>query len=319
MKIEIVTPGSRAGWTGNRVTAERWSRLLDDLGHDTAISGAWSGAPVDVLVALHARKSVDSVRRFAEERPGAPIVLALTGTDVYRDLERSAEARAAVDLAAALVVLQPLARDRVPAARRDRVRVIHQSVAPPADPPPSRQEAFEVAVIANLRDVKDPFLAAEAVRLLPAGSRVQVVHCGAPIDHGTADRAAAEDRSNPRYRWLGAVPRPEALRVLARARLLVLTSRLEGGANVVSEAIAAGTPVVSTRIDGSVGLLGHDYPGYVPVGDAPALAALLHRVESDPALLADLAGRVAALRPLVEPARERQAWADLLAALDGGR
>lgn len=318
MKLEIVTPAPDGGWKGNRVTAERWARLLGDLGHDVAVTGAWSGAPVDVLVALHARKSAESVRRLAAERPGVPIVLALTGTDVYRDLEGSAEAQEAVRRAAALVVLQELALERVPEAARGRARVIHQSVDPPVERIPPREDVFEVAVLSNLRSVKDPFLPAEAARRLPAESRVEVVHAGGPLDEGTAERAEAEAAANPRYRWLGAVPREEALALLARARLLALTSRLEGGANVVSEAIAVGTPVVATDIDGSVGLLGADYPAYVPVGDADALAALLRRVETDAAFLADLQARVAALRPLVEPARERQAWADLLADIAAG-
>jgi glycosyltransferase involved in cell wall biosynthesis len=78
-----------------------------------------------------------------------------------------------------------------------------------------------------------------------------------------------------RYGWRGAVPRTEALAVLARSRLLALTSLQEGGANVVSEALAAGVPIVSSAIPGSIGLLGADYPGYFPVGDTEALATVL--------------------------------------------
>jgi glycosyltransferase involved in cell wall biosynthesis len=108
------------------------------------------------------------------------------------------------------------------------------------------------------------------------------------------------------------VPRRRALGVLAGSAALVVTSRLEGGSNVVSEAIAAGVPVLSTRVDGSVGVLGADYPGLFPVGDAGALAALLVRAEEDARFLPELRERVAALRPLVDPARERGAWRALL-------
>jgi glycosyltransferase involved in cell wall biosynthesis len=118
-----------------------------------------------------------------------------------------------------------------------------------------------------------------------------------------------------RWTWLEARRRGEALAVLARSRLLVLTSRSEGGANVVTEAIAAGVPVISTRIDGSVGILGDDYPGYFAVGDARELAALLRRCEDDPAFLADLKARVLALQPLVDPALERASWRELLGEL----
>jgi glycosyltransferase involved in cell wall biosynthesis len=100
--------------------------------------------------------------------------------------------------------------------------------------------------------------------------------------------------------------------------VLVVSSWLEGGANVVSEAIAAGVPVLASRIAGSVGMLGEEYPGYFPAGDTAALAALLHRAETDAPWREDLQARCRALQPLVDPARERQAWRELLAELVPG-
>ena len=117
---------------------------------------------------------------------------------------------------------------------------------------------------------------------------------------------------NPRYRWLGGRPRREALRLLAGCKLLVLSSLLEGGANVVSEALACDVPVLSSRIPGSVGILGPQYPGYFPVGDTAALAALLARAESDPAFLEDLRRRCEAVRPMLAPEVERESWARLI-------
>lgn len=320
MTVEIVTPAPPRSHNGNRVTALRWARVLGDLGHDVAVTTEWSGAAVDVLVALHARRSAPAVRAFAATYPQRPVVVALTGTDLYRDLADSPEAREAMEAATALVVLQPLARATVPAHLRARTHVIHQSVTvPDAAPAPGGHGRFDVAFLAHLRAVKDPLLVAEAVRLLPEDCPVHVTHLGAALDAELGARAAAETAANPRYRWLGDRPRPEALTLLARSSLLVLTSHLEGGANVVSEALAAGTPVLSTRIDGSVGLLGADYPGYFPVGDAGELARLLHRAATDSAYLADLTGRVQARRGLVDPARERHAWAELLAAVTDQR
>src|SRR5439155_19877091 len=109
-----------------------------------------------------------------------------------------------------------------------------------------------------------------------------------------------------RYRWLGDLPRWKALRLLARSRLLVLTSRLEGGANAISEAIAAAVPVLASHISGSVGILGAGYPGYFPVGDTPALAVLLDRAETDADYYGSLQAWCRRLRPLVRPARERE-------------
>ena len=47
--------------------------------------------PGDLLIALHARKSFAAIRRWSVEAPEKPLVVALTGTDLYRDLGRSEE------------------------------------------------------------------------------------------------------------------------------------------------------------------------------------------------------------------------------------
>lgn len=322
MRIEVVTPAPPRSHNGNRVTALRWARLLGELGHDVAVTTQWSGSGVDVLVALHARRSAAAVAAFCAAHPDHPVVVALTGTDVYRDLANSPEAQETVEAASALVVLQPLAGNAVSPHLRERVHVIYQSVDPVEPVGAASAVAgdghFEVAFLAHLRAVKDPLLPAAASRLLPADSTVRITHLGAPLDAELGEQAAAEAAANPRYRWQGDRPRSEALALLARSRVLVLASRLEGGANVVSEALATGTPVLATRIDGSVGLLGEDYPGYFPIGDAAGLARLLQRAATDPAYLAELTARVQARRELVEPARERRSWADLLAAVSSG-
>jgi glycosyltransferase involved in cell wall biosynthesis len=174
---------------------------------------------------------------------------------------------------------------------------------------------FKVCVLGHLRPVKDPFRTALASRLLPPMSGVRVLHVGAALSPDMAKQARAEATCNPRYRWLGDLPRWRALRILAGSRLLVLTSRLEGGANVVSEAIAVGVPVLASRIAGSVGLLGSGYPGYFSFGDTHALAELLTRAETDATFYTKLKSWCRRLRPLVRPARERQSWRRLLREL----
>jgi putative glycosyltransferase (TIGR04348 family) len=313
VKIHLVTPAGPTSHEGNRTTAIRWSRILSELGHDVGIAQEWNGEGCDVLIALHARKSFPSIERFRRARANAPLVVALTGTDVYSDLATSTEAKAALGLASRLVVLQPLAADALPERERVKVRVIYQSAAAPARAGAPEPVGFQVCLLLHLRPVKDPFRCALAVRGLPSSSAIRVAHAGAALSPEFAEQARAEEQMNPRYRWLGDLPHAEALDLLARSSLLVVSSQLEGGANVISEALAVSVPVVSSRISGSIGLLGPSYPGYFEVGNTKELRALLLRAESDEGFYQELRGWCERLKPLVDPARERASWKSLLA------
>jgi putative glycosyltransferase (TIGR04348 family) len=272
----------------------------------------YGGQPCDVLVALHARKSAPSVQRFRDEHPDRPVVLALTGTDLYDEIRTCPEARRSMELATRLVVLQPAGLAELSEAVRIKARVIIQSAERPHRPAAPDRSVFQVCVLAHLRPVKDPLRTAFAARLLPAGSKIRVVHLGGALDGTLAGEARQEMAINHRYRWLGGRPQAEAFRVLASSRLMALTSRLEGGANAISEAIACSVPVISSRISGSIGLLGEAYPGYFPAGDTQVLADLLRRAETDAGFYESLASCCERRAALVDPANERRAWQDLL-------
>ena len=167
-------------------------------------------------------------------------------------------------------------------------------------------------MMGHLRPVKDPFRTEAAVRLLPEESRIVVTHIGSALTDRMKNRAETLTRRNARYSWRGEYPRWKALRVLSRSRLLVLTSKMEGGANVVSEALACGVPVVSTRISGSIGMLEKGYPGYFPVGDAEALAKLLRRTEEDRSFYDRLAAACRKQAWIVDPELEMEIWRRLL-------
>jgi putative glycosyltransferase (TIGR04348 family) len=314
LRVGVITPSPRGSRSGNRITALRWSQRLRELGHAPFVQQHWNGRDCDLLVALHARKSAASVLAFGARHPDRPMALLLAGTDVYPEFRPDAATLAALQAAARIVALQPQARAVLPPGLRDRVRVIVQS-APECAPRPKVAGAFQAAVVAHLRPVKDPLLPAQAARALPPDSRVQVVLIGGALDPGLAAAAAAEARANPRFAWLGELPRRSTLERIAESRCLLLPSRGEGGANVLSEAIAAGLPVLATAIPGSTGILGADHPGLFPVGDAEALTALLHRTETDATFRAALEQRSRALQPLVRPAREREDWRALLQEL----
>ncbi len=320
MNVLIVTPAAPRSRSGNRVTALRWSRLLRELGHTVRIAQTFDRQRCDLLIALHARRSFESIQHFRDRHPTRPLVLALTGTDLYGDIHSDAAARTALELADLFIVLQPCGIDELPQRHRGRARVIFQSVRPPVlnDPLASRRgSSFDACVLGHLRPVKDPFRAAAASRLLPPSSRIRILHAGGAIETAMATQARDEQAANPRYRWLGELPRWRALRLLAKSRLLILSSQMEGGANVVGEALACGTPVLSSRISGSVGLLGADYSGYFPYSDTQALAELLQRTETDSAFYDSLRQHCKDLSGLVDPQHERANLAALVREAGG--
>lgn len=315
MHIRIICPAARSSRTGNRTTAQRWARILRGLGHRASIHDHYAGERCDLLIAMHARRSAAAVRTFHRRYPQRPLVVALTGTDLYRDLSRSRSAQHALALASRLILLQPLGVHQLPATLRSKARVIYQSAIAGRRRSAPNAATFDVCVIANLRPVKDPLRTALAARALPSASRIRVLHIGAPLSPALAHRARNEMQRNPRYHWLGERPPAQVRALLPRCRLLVLSSRLEGGANAVSEAITAGVPVLATRVPGSCGLIGERYPGLFPVGDSAALCALMRRAETDPRFYATLARACAQQAPLFHPARESRAWARLLKEL----
>jgi hypothetical protein len=137
---------------------------------------------------LHARRSHSSIVSFRRHNPNAPVIVALTGTDIYRDIPSNHLARKSLQIATRIVVLQPKAIDELQPSLQDKTRVIYQSVDGTRDAAsgrtakmrvrkPERRKQFsgnfDVCVIGHLRPVKDPFRTAMAARLLPPSSRIR--------------------------------------------------------------------------------------------------------------------------------------------------
>lgn len=304
MRIQIVTPARAGSLQGNRYTALRWAKHLRGLGHRVAIATEWRGGRFDALVALHARRSHASIAAWKTAHPGRPLVVVLTGTDLYRDIRADASAKASLKLADRLVVLQAEGLKALAPALRRKTVVIHQSV-PPVKRRAASQRHFIVTVIGHLREEKDPFCAVKALGHLQAD--IRLVQLGRALSEDMAKQARRFMKKDARYRWLGELPHASALRWLARSHAMVISSRMEGGAHVVSEAIAAGVPVLASRIPGNVGLLGAGYPGYYPVANDRALAKLIAQALEDKAFLRSLEKAVKARRPLTWPDAERSA------------
>lgn len=314
-----MTPAGKQSRSGNRATAVRWARILEELGHRVSIAEISDGRGADMMIAVHAWRSAGSIRAFAETHPGGPLVVLLAGTDIYRfQHSHPEETLAAMDCATRLVCLHDLVYRAIPERLSPVLRVIHQSAAALDMPRNASSAYFDVCVVGHLRDEKDPLRAAYAARLADPGSKLRVTNLGKAHTDAWAQEAEAEMTRNPRFRWKGEVDADEVRHQFAQSRAMVISSVMEGGANVVSEAVMAGIPIIASHIDGNVGLLGSDYAGYFPAKDSEALAALLQRAERDPEFLPLLSEQCRKRQPLFEPARERDAWRKLLAELVPG-
>lgn len=312
--IEIVTPAPQGSLHGNRITALRWQGFLEKLGYPVAVTESWSGSDVALLIALHAYRSHSSIMRFHDQYPKKPIALILTGTDLYRDIANHSEVLRSMEIADQLVVLQPSALEMIPPTLRHKARVVFQSVQIDARVE-TAGSAFQAIVIGHLRQEKNPFCTARSLSFIPSDSKINVLHLGKAMDEAMELTAREYSKKLDRYQWLGEVSHADALKALSESHLMVISSRMEGGAHVVSEAIALGIPVIATDIPGNRGLLGDDYPGYYPVDDSAQLAKLLYQAETKPDFYAALKNHIDRRSDLVSPLREMQSIRELLTTL----
>jgi putative glycosyltransferase (TIGR04348 family) len=300
--VRIVTPGTREANNGNWRTAARWAAMLRGP-FRVILQSAWDGGTADFLLALHARRSADCIRGFHERYPGRPIAVVLTGTDLYGDLPTHPDVARSLDIADRIVVLQDEAPRRLVPALRRKCEVIFQS-ALALRPVAKANGRLDCVVVGHLRDVKDPGTVFRAVALLPRELPVRILHIGAALDPSLEKDARRLAKADPRYRWAGALPHGLTRIAIRRSHVLLHPSRLEGGANVIVEAIVSGTPVIGSRMPGNVGMLGAGYPGLFPVGDADALAHMIARAAHEHGYLKALQAACNARRALFRPNRE---------------
>jgi len=312
MKIVLVTPAPPAETLGNTITANRWENILRILGHQVSTTTDWSDEDCDALIALHARRSHSSVESFRRAHPDRPLIVALTGTDLYSDLPNNSEALHSVSIATRVVALQSAALEQLDDITRAKTHIIYQSAVPPAYKPKPADDRFDVCVLSHLREVKDPLRAAFASRRLPDASKICIVHAGRALDPKWMEAARQEERENSRYRWIGEQSHEAGLQLLSRCRLLVLSSTMEGGANAIAEAVVCGIPILCSDIPGNVGMLDRTYPGFFHTGDTEQLSTMLYRAEIDADFLGRLADFIQALQERFAPEREAACWHQLL-------
>lgn len=297
----MITPALADANNGNWNTASRYARLLRPRFRSRLLR-AWDGGPDDLMIALHARRSASSIRRFAAAFPDRPLLVVLTGTDLYRDLRRSAAARRSLDLASDVIVLHDAAPAALPARWRRKCRVLFQSASRLA-PKARAAHAFEVLAVGHLRAEKDPRTVWRVARALD-GARVRVVHVGAALTPSLAAAARAASAACPRYRWVGPLSHARTRQRISRAHLLLHPSRIEGSSLAVIEAVRSDTPVIASDCPGNTGTLGADYAGLFPVGDAARAAELVERAAHDRAFHRRLLRQCRRRAPCFAPERE---------------
>ena len=324
----IVSPALADANNGNWRTARRWQELLADT-CSVRITKAWPDGQADgdtAMLALHARRSAAPIAAWAARHPGQGLAVVLTGTDLYQDIATDAAAQRSLELAQRLVVLQECGAEALPPQHRGKARVVYQST--PALPPlPKPADRLEAVMVGHLRAVKSPQTLFAAARLLRERADIRLAHIGDGAgEPELAEAARATERDCPAYRWLGALPHGETLERIRQAHVLVHPSAMEGGAHAILEAVRCGTPVLASRVPGNVGMLGAEYEGYFPHGDAAALARLLAACRDgeageDPAsrLLERLGAQCALRAPLFHAGAERQALLNLLDELETAR
>jgi putative glycosyltransferase (TIGR04348 family) len=303
-KIVLISPAAADANNGNWHTAHRWAKFLSEY-CDIAVLQSWNAADVDsdAMIALHARRSAPSIHAWAVQHPGKPLIVVLTGTDLYRDIQTDADAQESLRLATQLVVLQEAGLTALPAELRGKAQVIYQS-APRLQTASKSSRPFKAVMVGHLRDEKDPLTFMQAARLCEGA--VYFDQIGDGLDAALASAAQTTAAQNPNYRWLGGLPRGATRQRIKRAHVLVNCSAMEGGAHVILEAVQSGTPVLASRISGNVGMLGADYSGYFDVGDATGLAALVKRCATEPAFLAQLQSQCGQRAVFFEPAVEKR-------------
>ncbi|MEY2619595.1 MAG: hypothetical protein RL522_2597 [Pseudomonadota bacterium] len=319
--LVIVTPAFADANNGNWQTARRWQRLLAPS-HDVRLAKTWPDAQAkaghdQALLALHARRSAPAIAAWAQTHPGRGLAVVLTGTDLYQDIRQDASAQASLALAQRLVVLQARGLDALPAPHRAKAQVIHQSTTA-RQPVSKTRRHLRAVMVGHLRAVKSPQTLMQAARLLAHRTDIRIDHIGDALEADWAPQALATQAEAPGYRWLGGLPHERTRQAIQRAHVLVHTSAMEGGAHVIMEAVRSGTPVLASRVDGNIGMLGDDYAGYFDHGDAGQLARLLAQCRDDDAhapaggLLAHLRAQCELRASLFTPEAERAGLLQLL-------
>jgi glycosyltransferase involved in cell wall biosynthesis len=280
-----------------RLARQAWALLAAPL--------ALGGTPVDVVHG-HCGEDVAvlPLARLAARRHHCPLVITVHASvrrnmrvtsprTAWLRLAGGPAERRALAAADMVIALTPSAADRLAGEGipTSRIRVIPPGYdpdlfaadAPDPFPDLGRPRVGYIGRIAPQKDVGT---------LISAFGRVAEPACLLIVGDGPGRRAAEQQaRSLARpVRFTGFAPHARIPAVLRHIDLLVLATRYEELPSVLIEAMAAGLPVIASRVGGIPALVDHDINGLlVPPGNAAALATAISRVLTQPGTAARLA------------------------------
>lgn len=312
MSIIISSAYSLDSQKGNSITARRISSLLGKAGQNARAICDEQLPACDTLIALHATKTLHHSRRFKRDNPQGNLIIYLTGTDLYRELPAgNPDFFEALELADYLVVSQSISLSSIPVIYQHKARVVTASVELPEITSIATPPQPSLALVGHLRAVKNPFLLTHALALLP-DLDIHAYSIGESREEEMSATARKWEQREERYRWLGNLPHSDALGWMQQVTATLNTSHLEGGANSIAESIVLGTPVLASRIEGNLGMLGDDYAGYFTPNSPTELANLIHRTVTDPAFLAQLQQQVKARQANFSTEQETAGWLTII-------
>ena len=319
--VLIHSPFPRQDGQGNSATADRLEKILIEAGFSVEVEAEWyGGSEARCLIALNARRSAGAVQEFRDACPSSSVVVVLTGTDInHPEVEdATSDTRQTMRDADELVVLHEASMAAVPEALREKCHVIYPSVDLPDGLTHQVGDIskFEAIMAGNVRPEKNLPVVLAACEFLSeeVDSEVVVRLYGDAPDEMAYTLMTATAGPLP-FQWKGKADHANLMKVMAGASLLLNSSTQEGGANAVCEAISLGLPVVASDISGNTGMLGGDYVGYFPSGDARALADMLVRCSRDQKFYRQLTGQVEERAPLFAYTEESRRWSSLLGSL----
>ena len=320
MRVLVTTPYGLDSLQGNTVSAKRIVSLLHEAGLDSeVVSDGSSFADADVLIALHARKSAHFIDAFLHANPEGKVLLYLTGTDLYSDIPKGCViSDNSMKQADALVVSQEASFHSVPEKYQSKISVIYTSIQLPKHELYASDNGVSIfSCIGHLRAVKQPFMAVNALQLLD--DEVQLKLLGDVVDEGLDKVAQDWQDKDHRFQWLGSLPHADTMQWMKNSLVTLNTSVMEGGANSVGESIVLGVPVLASRIEGNIGMLGADYDGYFsaePADGVQELADLMQRVLHDKAFLKHLQRQAQERSTKFTRENEKLGWMNLIKGVE---